>query len=224
LAAVALVVVASLRHTKSKAQPDAIAVADNSVSETPVAQPIAEPSLPPVAPTPAATAVPEPDPTAKARELIKSLSEVNLDPGQLTPEKAAQWQRDLEQLVEQGTAAVQPLREFFESRAEVRFDSGPGTNLLQEPSLRIAFLEVLFNIPAPDNVDLQEEVLRVTNDPAEVALLARQLEAQEPGKDRDLIISTAKISLAQARAGMWPGRDPNALVKILKQFGEESVR
>jgi len=42
----------------------------------------------------------------------------------------------------------------------VRFDSGPGTNLLQEPTLRIAFIEVLFNIPSPDNVDLQEQLLQ----------------------------------------------------------------
>jgi hypothetical protein len=159
------------------------------------------------------------DPSAVARELVKRLSE--MQPDGITPESAAKWNRDLESLVEQGTAAVSPLREFFQSKADVRFDTGK-TNLLGEPSLRMAFIEVLFNVPAPDNVYLQEEVLRTTTDPAEVALLAHQLEAQEPGKYRDLIISTAQASLAQSRAGVWRGRDASPLVKILKQYGVES--
>lgn len=82
---------------------------------------------------------------------------------------------------------------------------------------------MLFNIPAPDNVSLQEEVLRTTYDPDEVALLARQLEAQEPGKYRDLIVSTARVSLAQIKGGLWPGRDPVPLLRILKQFGDGSA-
>jgi hypothetical protein len=223
LGAVALVVIAS-KHPKSGEQghsPDAVVVVGNKTVETPQAQPI-ESSPSPVVTAPAIPAEAEPDRAAIARELIKSLSE--LRPGEITPEKAAKWNRDLEQLVEQGTAVVPPLQEFFESHADVRFDSGPGTNLLAEPSLRIAFLEVLFNVPAPENVYLQEEVLRTTSDPAEVALLARQLEAQEPGKYHDLIVSTARASLAQARSGLWPGRDANALIKVLRQNGDTTAK
>jgi hypothetical protein len=223
LGAVVLILIPS-RRSKSVEQEQSIdaGAAEKKTAEAPVVQTVTESSPAPNVPAAAIAADPEPDRAAIARQLIKTLSEAR--PGEITPEKADKWHRELEQLVEQGTAVVPPLQEFFESRADIRFDSGPGTNLLAEPSLRIAFLEVLFNIPAPENVYLQEEVLRTTSDPAEVALLARQLEAQEPGKYHDLIVSTARASLAQARSGLWPGRDVNALVKVLKQYGDESAK
>lgn len=158
------------------------------------------------------------DRSAVARELVKRLSEIEMQPGGITPESAAKWNRDLESLVEQGTAAIQPLDEFFQSKTDVRFDMGT-TNLLGEPSLRMAFIEVLFNIPAPDNVDLQERILRETSDPAEVALLGRQLEAQEPGKYKGLIVYAAQTALDQANHGQWPGRDTRPLLKILNTSG-----
>jgi hypothetical protein len=159
------------------------------------------------------------DPSAAARELVKRLSEVEMRPGGVTPESAAKWHQDLESLIEQGTAAVAPLQQFFQSRVDVRFDSGPDTNLLDDSTLRIAFIEVLFNIPSPDNVELQEQLLRDTTDPDEVALLARQLEAQEPGKYRDLIVWAAQTSLQQARNGQWPGRKTDPLLKVLNNYG-----
>ena len=155
---------------------------------------------------------------AVARELVNRLSEIEMQPGGVTSESAAKWNRDLESLVEQGTAAVAPLDEFFQSKVDVRFDTG-ATNLLGEPSLRMAFIEVLFNIPTPDNVDLQERILRETSDPAEVALLGRQLEAQEPGKYKALIVYAAQAALDQANHGQWPGRDTKPLLRILNNYG-----
>ena len=182
----------------------------------------------PAPPEPVATPAPTPTPvwtpsanstnaerTAVARELVKQLSEVGMQPGGITPEIAAKWNRDLESLVEQGTAAIAPLDEFFQSKADERFDTGK-TNLLGEPSLRMAFIEVLFNIPAPENVELQGRLLQDTSDPAEVALLARQLEAQDPGKYHDLIVYQAQVASDQANHGQWPGRDTKPLLEILR--------
>jgi hypothetical protein len=153
------------------------------------------------------------DRSVQARELVKRLSEIQ--PDSVTWESADKWTQDLESLVEQGTAAIAPLDDFFNSGADVRFDTGK-TNLLSEPSLRMAFIEVLFNVPAPENVELQGRLLRNTTDPAEVALLARQLEAQEPGKYHDLIVYQAQVALDQASHGQWPGRDTKPLLKMLK--------
>jgi hypothetical protein len=215
LGALALLVFAS-RHSKTEPPPAAgNAVRSKPVSEAPAAPPIAE--RPPSIPLPGPAGDSPPDRDAMARQLVKSLSEMDLRPGQLTPEKTDKWNRELEQLMQQGTAAVPPLQEFFESHADVRFEPG-STNVLGEPSLRIAFLHVLFNVPTPDNVTLQEEVLRSTTDPEEVAVLASQLEAQEPGKYRDLIASTAQASLNQAKAGAWPGRNTAPLFKIVAQY------
>jgi hypothetical protein len=155
--------------------------------------------------------------------LVRSLGAVDLRGG-VTPEYAAEWHRNFNELIEQGTAAVPALQEFFQKNEDMKFDTGPGTNLLGEPTLRIAFLKVLFDIPAPENVNLQEQVLRTTADPDEIALLARQLELQEPGKYREAIIAAAKAALQKAKNGELPGRDTGSLVKILEQYGQTGVK
>jgi hypothetical protein len=158
-------------------------------------------------------------PADKALFLVKTLSEISAQPGELTLEKADQWKRGIEQLIEQGKAAVPVLEEFFQTNGDIRFDSVAGGNLLEEPTLRIAFLKVLFDIPTPDNVELQERVLQTTSDPDEIALLARQLELQEPGEHRDVIIQAANAALKMANNGGLPGRDASRLTKLLADYG-----
>jgi hypothetical protein len=162
------------------------------------------------------------EPTDKSLQLVRALTEVSLQPGELTTEKADQWKQTLEQLIEQGKAAVPALEEFFQSNGDVRLDSIPGGNLLDEPTLRIAFLKVLFDLPTPDNVELQERVLRTTKDPAEITLLARQLELQEPGEYRETIIQAASAVLAQN--GQLPDRDAAPIIKLLADYGVKRVK
>lgn len=158
-------------------------------------------------------------PPDKALLLVKTLSEISAQPGELTPEKADQWKRNLEELIEQGKTAVPVLDEFFQANGDIRFDSIAGGNLLEEPTLRIAFLKVLFDIPTPDNVELQERVLQTTTDPDEIALLAHQLELQEPGEHRASIIQAANAALQKTNTGGFPGRDTSRLTKLLADYG-----
>ena len=157
--------------------------------------------------------------TEKAIQLVKALSEISLQPGELTPEQADQWKRHLEELIELGTASVPVLEQFFQTTGDIRLDSIAGGKLLEEPTLRIAFMKVLFDIPTPDNVELQERLLQITTDPDEIALLARQLELQEPGEHRDLIIQAANTALNLAHHGALPSRDPSRLNKVLADYG-----
>jgi len=159
-------------------------------------------------------AVPEPSPDAG--QLVKTLAAVR--PGTLTSDSAAAWQQNLTKLVNQGNEAVPALAEFFEKNEDVRFDLGPGPNLLGEPSLRIAFLKVLFDVPGPANVDLQKEVLKTATEPDEIALIARQLEKQEPGKHDGDIIEAAKEALEFAQSGKLPGRNTRPLVELLEKY------
>lgn len=163
----------------------------------------------------------ETQPSEKARQLVKSLGEID---GELTVEKADKWKRNLEELIEEGKAAAPVLAEFFQSNLNVKFDSGGGTNLLESPTLRVAFIKVLFDIPTPDNVDLQEQVLRSTTDPEEVALLAHQLELQEPGVYRGVIIKAIKSSVIKAKNGEYPGSDVTPLFEILAQYGIRDIQ
>lgn len=157
---------------------------------------------------------------AHARQLVTTLVQIDVRSGTLTQEKADLWRRDLLSLLDDGTEAVPPIAEFLQKRTDVRFDVGPGTNLLGDPTLRIAFIKVLFDIPTPDNVDLQKQVLGVTTDPDEVVLLARQLDMQEPGHHREAIVNAARASLESVRRGEFPGRDARAVAELLKRYQE----
>jgi len=222
MVAIALVI-ATGRHRPSHAPTTTSAQTDaaqhNSSTMGPVTESAAPTSQLSIEP---AAALPNSDPSAVARRLVNQLSEVDMQ--SLTPEAAAKWQQNLESLVEQGTAAIPPLQEFFQSQADIRFDSGSGTNLLGEPSLRVAFIEVLFNIPAPENVNLQAQLLHETTNPDEVALLGRQLELQDPGTYRELIVWAAQKSLREAQTGQWPGRNTDALLKILNQHAATDAK
>lgn len=169
-------------------------------------------------PSPDTDARSRPEPSPQTRRLVKSLSEIDLVPGALTPKRVEAWKKTLLELQDHGTGAVPAIEEFFERNVDMRLDSGPGANLLGERTLRIALMKVLFDIPAPENVDLQARVLRTTIDPDEIAVLARQLELQAPGEYRDAIIEAAKGSLDNARKGNLPGRDTGPLIKLLNDY------
>ena len=154
---------------------------------------------------------------AHARQLVTTLSQFDGRAGAFTPERAEGWRRDLLALLDEGTAAVPAIAEFLQTNADVRFDSGRGSKPIEERTLRLALIRVLFDIPTPDNVDLQIQVLRVTRDPDEVILLARQLEMQEKGKHREAIIAAARASMDSVRRGEFPGRDTSALAELLKK-------
>ena len=142
-----------------------------------------------------------------------------IQPAELTPEKADEWKRHLEEVIEEGKAAVPVLEAYLDSNENVRFDTGSATNLLGEPTLRIALLKVLFDIPTPDNIRLQEKVLQTTTDPQEVALLARQLEQQEPGEHYRSIIQASRKALQEANNSQFGAGDTTPLVKILEGYG-----
>lgn len=186
--------------------------------------PVDKPTAPPAESRDTALERSWPEPSARTRQLVTLLSQVDVRPGALSREKAAAWRRTVLELLNEGTAAVPAIAEYLQTNADLRFDGGPAAKLLREPTLRIALIKVLFDIPAPDNVDLQRQVLRVTTDPDEVVLLARQLEMQERGKHRTEIISAARASLDRARQGAFPGRDTSAVVTLLKKYEEAAAK
>ena len=153
-----------------------------------------------------------------SRSLIKSLGEIKSASGGITPEKAAEWQRKLLELNGQGIAAIPAFQEFFQSNQDVRFDVGPESALLGEPTLRIALVKVLFDLPGPENVELQQQILRTTNDPDEITLLADQLEMQEPGQFRADIIEAAEGAMVKVKTGELPSRHSDALTGILEKY------
>ena len=157
-------------------------------------------------------------PTVQAQRLIARLSSVRLVEGKATEDAVNAFRGDLLRLESLDVAALPAMEEFFDRREDVRYDTGPGTNIVGIPSLRIALMQLLLDISAPANEEFQGRLLTKVADPEEVVLLTRQLEIAVPGQFRNEIVDAAKASLQMIQEGRFPGRDPASLLKILERF------
>jgi hypothetical protein len=169
--------------------------------------------------TPSAAAIPRgPEPTPETRRLVSMLA--NLDLNTLTPETAAAWKQNLQQLIQNGAAAVPAIQEFLALNKDLNFDAAPdAAKLLGSSSLRLSLLEALGNIGGPEAIALSAQTLQSTLDPREIALLANSLERLAPEQYREMAVSAARAALAQASAGNLGGRDVGPLFGVLIQYG-----
>ena len=158
------------------------------------------------------------EPSAATRQLVTSLTQIDLSQGPLNEEKVAAWKQNLQQLTAQGAGAVPAIREFLDKNLDLNFDASSG-GLFGQPTLRMMFLEALQNIGAPESLAVSSQVLQTTLDPREIAWLARSLEQQAPGQYGQLAASAAREALAMASTGQLEGRDVGPLFGVLQQYG-----
>jgi hypothetical protein len=138
----------------------------------------------------------------------------------LTPESAAAWKQNLQALAQNGAAAVPAIQEYLALNKDVNFEGVPGAaNLLGYPTLRLSLLEALGSMSSPEAISLSAQALQSTIDPREISLLANALDRNAPQQYRDMAVSAARASLAQANAGNIGGRDIGPLFGVLTQFG-----
>jgi hypothetical protein len=161
-----------------------------------------------------------PEPSPLARQLVANLVEVDPRPEKMTSEMKALWQLNLAELQNQGAVAVAAIAEFFEQHPDVGVDAGADEDVFRQQAVRIALLKMLLDLPAPDNLNLQEELLRTTVNPDEIAVLAGQLELLAPGEYQDTIVNAAKAALQHVRNGNRPWHDPGPMVRLLRLNGE----
>ncbi len=88
--------------------------------------------------------------------------------------------------------------------------------------MRIALLKLLSDVPDPKALEVQAQVLQTTKDPVEIALVARQLDLQEPGKYRYQIVAAARAVLDRINRGQLPAMDLEPLLETLKAYEEPS--
>jgi hypothetical protein len=162
------------------------------------------------------------EPSPATRQLVTSLTQLDLRQGPLTPEKAAEWKQNLQQLTSQGAAAVPAIREFLEKNLDMNFDAG-SAGLLGQSSLRMSFLEALQNIGGPEAIAVSSQIMQTTLDPREIATLAQSLEKQAPGQYGQMAADAARSALAMAGSGQLEGRDVGPLFGVLQQYGGPSV-
>src|SRR5258705_495689 len=64
-----------------------------------------------------------PEPSPMTRQLVTSLSQLDVGHGPITPEQAGAWKQTLQQLAEQKGAAIPAIREFLEKNLDINFDA-----------------------------------------------------------------------------------------------------
>jgi hypothetical protein len=175
---------------------------------------------PALAPAPAGS---RPEPSVYTRQLVAALTNLDFKAGPLTPEKAAEWRQGLQQLTQQGAAAVPAIREFLERNRDIDFTAANAGSALGEPSLRFALFDALKQIGGPEAQALAAQTLQTTADPREIALLAKSLDQQAPDQYRQAAVDAARAALAMAAEGKLAGRDVGPLFGVLQQYGGAEV-
>ena len=163
------------------------------------------------------------EPTPYARQLVASLTNLDLTHGPITREQAQQWKQGLQLLTQQGAAAVPAIREFLEQNQELSFSAVSGGELLGESSLRVALIDALQQIGGPEATAVMLQTLQTTALPSEIALLARNLEQLAPGQYRQETLNAVNEVLAMADKGQLAGWDVGALFQVLQNYGDAST-
>ena len=175
---------------------------------------------PALAPAPT---VSRPEPSVYTRQLVAALTNLDFKAGPLTPEKTAAWRQALQQLTQQGAAAVPAIREFLERNRDIDFTAANAGSALGESSLRFALFDALKQIGGPEAQALAAQTLQTTADPREIALLAKNLDQQAPDQYRQAAVDAARAALAMAAEGKLAGRDVGPLFGVLQQYGGADV-
>lgn len=159
-----------------------------------------------------------------SHELVADLLRVSQSDGGLTPEEAQAINEILRELAEQGTAAVPAIRDVLRQMEDVNFDELSGGDLVDHGSLRLALFDILSQIGGREAIAVSLEQLRETRDPVEIAMLARNLEAQAPGTYREEMLRAAHDALL--RAGQSPREeraDVSPLFELFQAYGGVDV-
>lgn len=176
------------------------------------------------APPHSAPAVPRGESTPLTRELVAAVTTLDMSGGALTREGADAWNASFERLVQAGAAAVPAIREYLEAFADVPFGTS-GLQRLGHASARGALFDALTRIGGPEAIALTLDILGSTAEPAEIALLAGNLEmlAPQESKWREEVMAAARKALEQAADEKPDAQDVAPLFEVLNRFGGDSV-
>jgi DNA-binding IscR family transcriptional regulator len=220
---------ASASALPSPAEPSAAAREDAEPREVPLSQFVSVSQPPAVMPSTgravsaAQPAVARVEASPQTRQLVASLTNLDLSHGQITREQAQQWKEGLQALTQQGVTAVPAIREFLEQNQDLNFAAVKGGGQLGQSSVRAALIDVLQQIGGPESTALMLQTLQTTALPSEIALLARNLEQQAPGQYRQETLNAVNDVLAMAEKGQLAGWDVGALFQVLQSYGDATT-
>jgi hypothetical protein len=165
----------------------------------------------------------EPQIAPYLQQLVANLSKIDLSSGRMTPEQIGQWKQTLQQLKQQGGAALPAIREFLGKNLDVDFRPIADSRLVGYDTLRTALIDTMQQIGGPESISTALQTLQTTADPVEIAMLGKYLMQQSPTEYRETVLNAAREALAQAAAGGLGNRDMNSLFEFLQKYGDAGV-
>jgi hypothetical protein len=150
------------------------------------------------------------------------LSQLDLSSSALTHEQATAVKQDLQRLVGQGAGAIPAIQQFLQQNRDISLDEIKGGTAVGYGSLRAAMFDTLRQIGGPEAQAALGNVLAGTADPAEIALLARELDEMAPGQYRDQAVSAARDTLTQIAENKTKV-DVGPLFQTLQTYGDAKV-
>ena len=131
----------------------------------------------------------------------------------------------LDQLAQEGPAALPALHQFLAARRDVSYEPSAGTtggnrsrnnSGMLPPSLRFGLFDVVRQIGGPEAEQILVQTAGTTGRGAELAYLAQLLEEFSPGKYRDTVLTAARNLIAGGKVTDPADRDN--LYDLLRQF------
>ena len=131
----------------------------------------------------------------------------------------------LDQLAQEGPAALPALHQFLAARRDVSYEPSAGTtggnrsrnnSGMLPPSLRFGLFDVVRQIGGPEAEQILVQSAGTTGRGAELAYLAQLLEEFSPGKYRDTVLTAARNLIAGGKVTDPADRDN--LYDLLRQF------
>src|SRR5437867_5727118 len=152
-----------------------------------------------------------------SRQLISSIAQPDQP---LTRERAAEIKQNIAQIISQGPAAIPAIAQFLEKAQDLSFANSNGQSPVGYDSLRAALFDSLRQIGGAEAEAVLLNVLRTTADPAEVALLARNLEGLAPGQYRSDVLNATRETLEQIISCQLNVGDVGPLFQVLQSYGD----
>ena len=213
----------------SQTPPPSASAADAEPHEVPPTEPIKQAPQTAVVqaatrPNTAAVAPAQlPEPTPYTRQLVSTLTNLNLTAGPVTKEQADQWKLSLQNLTQQGAAAVPAIREFLEQNRDLNFAAVAGGDLFGQSSLRSALINALQQIGGPEASAALVQTMQTTAVPSELALIAQALEQQAPGRYTQETIGAIREVLGMASKGQLAEWDVGPLFRLLQGLNDPAA-
>lgn len=161
-------------------------------------------SLPAAKPAPVPQAAPPPPPVApeklSVQELVAELTNIGAN-GHVTPEQAARFKQDLQELIQRGAVSVSAIQEFLQKNTDISYKDVAGGDQLGFATLRTSFIDALKQIGGPEADTAMLATLQTTAAPSELLQLATALNQDAPGQYRAQVMDAVQATLKLAAAG-----------------------